>query len=282
MSEYTFIRSDAELRSYLNRLRDRGVSELAVDFEGEFNLHVYGERLCLLQLAHPDEEAVVDPFTTSTEAIRELLEDHSTRKITYDSSSDRLLLAKSRGLRMVSIQDLRPAVELLDFPKQDLGSVLEAALGQRPQGSKKRFQQYNWTRRPLDADAVEYALRDVRHLAELRDELLKRLEAEGLLDDYLAENERLESIEPKLNRKPGVFRSASHKRLTREQQREFQRLYDIRDRHARELDLPPNTVVANKELFALARGAMDASSITGNRRVPAERLERIRTEMKGR
>ena len=279
MADYTSVSSDAELASFLTRLRDRGVSEVAVDFEGEFNLHVYGERLCLLQIAHPDEEAVVDPFTTSNEALRGFLEDPQIRKITYDSSSDRLLLAKSRGLRLVSIQDLRPAVELLEFPKRDLGSVLETALGQRPAGSKKRFQQYNWTRRPLDPAAVEYALRDVRHLAELRDELFARLDKEGLLDEYRAENERLESIEPNLNRKPGVFRSAAHKRLSPEQKREFQRLYDIRDRHARELDLPPNTVVANKELFALARGAMDVSAITGNRRVPAERLERIRKEM---
>lgn len=279
MADYTSVSSDAELAPFLTRLRDRGVSEVAVDFEGEFNLHVYGERLCLLQIAHPDEEAVVDPFTTSNEALRGFLEDPQIRKITYDSSSDRLLLAKSRGLRLVSIQDLRPAVELLEFPKRDLGSVLETALGHRPAGSKKRFQQYNWTRRPLDPAAVEYALRDVRHLAALRDELFARLDKEGLLDEYRAENERLESIEPNLNRKPGVFRSATHKRLSPEQKREFQRLYDIRDRHARELDLPPNTVVANKELFALARGAMHASAITGNRRVPAERLERIRKEM---
>lgn len=279
MPDYTSIRTDAELRGYLDRLRERGVRELAIDFEGEFNLHVYGERLCLLQIAHAEEEAVVDPFTTSTEAIRELLEDHEIRKITYDSSSDRLLLAKSRGLRMVSIQDLRPAVDMLEFPKRDLGSVLETALGRRSQGSKKRFQQYNWTRRPLDPAAVEYALRDVQHLAALRDELISRLDAAGMLDEYYAENERLESIEPKLNRKPGVFRSASHKRLSPEQKREFQRLYDIRDRHARELDLPPNTVVANRELFALARGAMDAAGITGNRRIPSDRLERIREEM---
>ncbi|MFW5743689.1 MAG: HRDC domain-containing protein [Spirochaetota bacterium] len=279
MADYTSVGSDAELASFLTRLRDRGVSEVAVDFEGEFNLHVYGERLCLLQIAHPDEEAVVDPFTTSNEALRGFLEDSQIRKITYDSSSDRLLLAKSRGLRLVSIEDLRPAVELLEFPKRDLGSVLETALGHRPAGSKKRFQQYNWTRRPLDPAAVEYALRDVRHLAALRDELFARLDKQGLLDEYRAENERLESIEPNLNRKPGVFRSAAHKRLSPEQKREFQRLYEIRDRHARDLDLPPNTVVANKELFALARGAMDVSSITGNRRVPAERLERIRKEM---
>ncbi|MFW6260863.1 MAG: HRDC domain-containing protein [Spirochaetota bacterium] len=279
MADYTSVGSDAELASFLTRLRDRGVSEVAVDFEGEFNLHVYGERLCLLQIAHPDEEAVVDPFTTSNEALRGFLEDSQIRKITYDSSSDRLLLAKSRGLRLVSIEDLRPAVELLEFPKRDLGSVLETALGHRPAGSKKRFQQYNWTRRPLDPAAVEYALRDVRHLAALRDELFARLDKQGLIDEYRAENERLESIEPNLNRKPGVFRSAAHKRLSPEQKREFQRLYDIRDRHARDLDLPPNTVVANKELFALARGAMDVSAITGNRRVPAERLERIRKEM---
>jgi ribonuclease D len=279
MSDYTFVQTDTEFRSYLDRLRSRGTQEIAFDLEGEFNLHVYGERFCLLQLFDGEEEVVVDPFTVSADAIRLLLENPDIAKITYDSSSDRLLLAKAHAMRLVSIVDLRPAVELLELPKRDLGSVLESLLGESPQGSKKRFQQYNWTRRPIDPAAIEYALRDVRHLFPLRDALFARLEEQGLLDDYHRENDRLQASEPDVNRKPGLFRSGTHRHLNRDQKQEFQRLYDIRDRHARELDLPPNTVVANKELFALARGAMRPRQITGNRRVPPDTLDRIRREM---
>lgn len=279
MAEFTHVRSDAELAAYLGRLESRAVREIAFDIEGEFNLHVYGERLCLLQIFDGEEEVVIDPFSTSADALRDLLESERVAKITYDSSSDRLLLAKTKGLRLTSIVDLRPAVDLLEFERRDLGSVIEEALGHGSEGSKKRFQQYNWTRRPIDPRAIEYALRDVRYLIPLRDALFARLEEAGLRGAYEEENDRLQATEPKLNRKPGVFRSNQFKRMSRDEQAAFGRLYDIRDRYARELDLPPNTVVANKALFAIARGSMSPAEIEGNRAVPTETIARIRREM---
>ena len=38
-----------------------GAPELAVDFEGEWNCHRYGNYLCLIQVADADEAAAIDP-----------------------------------------------------------------------------------------------------------------------------------------------------------------------------------------------------------------------------
>ncbi len=278
MSEFRYIKTDEQFGDYLARLSARGVDTVAADIEGEFNLHVYGERFCLLQLYDGHEQVVVDPFTVSADAIRKLLENPDLAKVTYDSASDRLLLAKSHGIAMAGIVDLRPAVELLEFPKQGLDSVIRATIGGTESRSKKKYQQYNWTRRPLDRGAIEYALEDVLHLFAVRDILFEQLRAADLMHTYEEENARRQARVPDLNRKPGVFRTERHRRLTREQKLEFERLHAIRDRHARELDLPPNTVVKNDDLFDLATGRITPDQIGGNRRVPEKRLGRIQSE----
>lgn len=279
MSTYTYVQNDAQFAACLERMRARGVQAIAMDLEGEFNLHVYGERLCLLQLFDGEEEVVVDPFTTSVPAIGELLESPAIEKITYDSASDRLLLAKAHGIAVRSIVDLKPAVEILELEKQDLKSVLAEMLNIRDAGSKKKFQQYNWTRRPIDPEALAYAARDVRHLFDLRDALFAKLEAAGAMEEYLEENRRRQEREPDIHREPGVFRSNRFRRLRRGEKQEFRRLFDIRDRFARELDLPPNSVVANNDLFALAVGQITPSDLRGHRRLPDRVLRAVQGEM---
>ena len=278
MSDYTYIRDNAGFSSYRDRLRERAVTSIALDIEGEFNLHVYGERFCLLQLSDGKEEAVVDPVTVSAPMLGEFLEDRSLLKITFDSSSDRVLLAKTHGIVMNSILDLKPAVEILEYPRQDLSSVLESTLGVSESGSKKRFQQYNWTRRPIDPEAIEYALRDVRYLVPLKDALLERLAAARQLDRYILENLKRQDRPPEVDRKPGTLRSARFKRLRAEQQRTLETLHEIRERYAKELDLPPNSVIPNDDLFALATGRLEVSRIRGGSRVPERTLEEIRRE----
>mgnify|MGYP006292668193 FL=1 len=278
MTSYRYIDSDAELTAYRRSLQDRGVSVIALDIEGEFNLHVYGERFCLLQLFDGKEEVVVDPLGISTDSLKALFENRDLLKIIYDSASDRLLLAKTHGILMNSILDLRPAAELLEFPKKDLKSVLQDSLGLEEGGSKKRYQHYNWTLRPIDPGAIEYAIQDVRHLFALKDVLLEKLANNKLLDTYILENLKRQDQEPDVNRQPGILRSGRFKRLSATQQQEFQRLYDIRDRYARQLDLPPNTVVANNDLFSLVAGKLSAESLRGNRRIPDPVLRAIKEE----
>jgi ribonuclease D len=279
MNEYTYIDSDKALIDYRKGLKDNGITSVALDIEGEFNLHVYGERFCLLQLYDGQQEVAVDPLAVSRDLLKSILEDRDLLKITYDCASDRVLLAKSHGIVMNSILDLRPAVEILDFEKQDLASVLDAALGIQEPGSKKRFQQYNWTRRPIESDAIAYAMQDVRHLFALKDALLEKLVRTGQLEAYILENLKRQDRTPDVDRKPGVFRSGRHKRLSRGQKQDFQRIHDIRDRYARELDLPPDTVLANKDLFALVTGEIEIDDVRGNRRVPPEKLEALKREV---
>ena len=281
MDDYTVIEQDQQFVAFRKRLEARAVRSVAMDLEAEFNLHVYGERFCLLQLYDGTEEAVIDPFSTSIDLIKAFLEDEGLQKITYDSASDRLLLAKAHGVAVNAILDLKPAVEILGFERQDLRSVLAETLGVNEAGSKKRFQRYNWTRRPLDPDAVRYAVRDVRYLFALKDVLFGMLSRDDLMDRYLTENRRRQERLPDVNRKPGLFRSSRYQRLNPGQRQELKRIYDIRERYARELDLPPNTVLANTDLFALVSGQIGPADLRTGRRVPDRVFRALKREISG-
>lgn len=300
MSDYQHITEDGVFEEFLDSLSggdtttapptdgdlppDETIGEaelrpVAADIEAELNLHHYGERFCLLQLYDGRRAAIVDPLSVSVERIKAFLESRRVPKLFYDAASDRTLLYKTHRILLRGTVDLKVAVELLEMKKQGLDSVLESTLGLEPPASKKKYQQYDWTRRPIRREAIEYALRDVLYLYRLRDELFRRLAEQGLSREFVEENARRDAIVPDLNRKPGVLRSRRYERLSKRRQREFARLYDIRERYAERLDLPPNSVLSNNDLFAVAAEKLSFADLRPNRRVPPAEFDAMRREM---
>ncbi|TFH04147.1 MAG: ribonuclease D, partial [Spirochaetales bacterium] len=163
MPDYKTIANDGALDHYESDLKKRGVFEIGMDFEGEFNVHEYGERLCLIQVFDGTDAVIIDPFGLSGERLTSFLENRNILKIMYDAMGDQSLVSKQFGAKILSIQDLKPAVEILGLEKQDLGSVLQSRL-QVEVLNKRRYQMYNWTTRPVAPDALAYALSDVLHL----------------------------------------------------------------------------------------------------------------------
>ena len=50
MYKYNTIDSDEKLKQYIEYLKKNNLLSIGMDFEGEFNLHIYGEHLCLIQI----------------------------------------------------------------------------------------------------------------------------------------------------------------------------------------------------------------------------------------
>ncbi|MDC7242165.1 MAG: 3'-5' exonuclease, partial [Spirochaetales bacterium] len=196
--KYHYLDNDRDLTAWLDSLKSREISRVAVDLEGEFNLHCYGEHLCLVQIFDSTEFALIDPLKVRISLIRDFFEDPGIAKIMYDCSGDRTLLFRKYGIAVKNIEDLLPAVELLDLEKMNLGFVLSHFLGVEPK-AKKKFQRYNWLRRPIQSDALEYALEDVTYLFDLKPALLKEVTALNLLDEYERRNEEVQNREIQLN-----------------------------------------------------------------------------------
>ncbi|POR01028.1 hypothetical protein AU468_09180 [Alkalispirochaeta sphaeroplastigenens] len=267
--EYRYIDSDKLFSSYREDLARRSVETVAIDLEAEFNLHVYGEHFCLLQIFDGHQEALVDPRAVSMDLLRAFLEDRNLLKITYDSASDRALLFRTQNIRMRGILDLRPAVELLKFGKQGLSAVLEETLGIVPAGGKKKYQQYNWMRRPLDPGAIVYALEDVRHLFALQQHLFALLQEKGLLERYILENLKVQDQDPQTGRRPGFLRTRRFQNLSARDQAFLEAIYEVREGYARQENLPPDRMLPNRTLLDILEGRVSLDSLRPGRGVSA-------------
>jgi ribonuclease D len=50
MKDYAVIKNDNDINQFMKYLIKNSIELLAMDFESESNLHVYGEKLCLVQV----------------------------------------------------------------------------------------------------------------------------------------------------------------------------------------------------------------------------------------
>ena len=265
---YWYIDSAENLSRHLNGLRNARIDTVALDLEGESNLHQYGEMLCLIQMYDGKDAAIIDPFKTSMKPIKKFLEDRSIMKIMYDAAGDRAFLFKNCGIDLKSILDLQPAVSLLNFEKRDLSSVLTTTLKMDARKSKKKFQRHNWTRRPISSAAIEYAIEDVIYLFELKDRLLSEIIKSGLLDQFILKNLQVQNKPHIYNSQPKLFQSRRYINLTDREKRVFERLFEVRDRYAKIINYPPNSVLANDLLFELTTANITVREVGFTEKIP--------------
>ncbi len=276
---YKWINKRGDLQAYVESLKSDKCTSIALDLEGEFNLHVYGERLCLVQLYDGRDAVILDPLKIETDALKLLFEDEKLLKVMWDASSDMSLLVNGYDTTIKSVLDLRPAADVLDFPKKDYSSVLQSVLGIETK-TKKKFQRYNWLRRPIDPEALEYAVDDVLHIPALKDELLKRLYAAGELEEFYHRNLIVQNRN--YLRVPGQRhkKMKGYRYLKKPQQELLRRLFDLRDRHARRLDLPPHNVIPNPDLMQLSRRELSPEKLQFARRINTRDRQEITAELK--
>lgn len=275
---YRETKNKTELQDYVDNLKAEGRTTLALDLEGEFNLHVYGERLCLVQVYDGREVVIIDPLKIETEALKILFEAEELLKVMWDASSDISLLVNGYDTTIRNVLDLRPAADLLELPKKDYASVLKNLLGIETK-KKKKFQQYNWLRRPIDPEALEYAIGDVLHIPDLQQELLSRLKAAEQLEEFHRRSMIVQNRDYK--RTPGQrhTKMKGYKYLKRHEKELLRRIFYLRDKHARRLNMPPHNVIANPDLMALSRSNLHAGNLRFSRRIRENDRRRILQEL---
>lgn len=257
------LKTSQEVESYYSLLKKEEISTIAIDIEAEFNLHSYGEKLCLIQIYDGKREIVIDPIDLEPKNYRRFFDDKNILKIMFDAQGDKALLLRGYGIPVHSVFDLKPAVDLLPFEKRDLGSILNVVLDV-PLKNKKRFQQYNWQIRPIELLALEYAMDDVLFLFKVKEVLLRRLVEENLFDQFLLANYKIENkvFDPPI---PGILKKREFSSLGARQKDLFKKILAVREEAAKELDLPPNSVLPNRFLFDLMKNQKSLHFPYGNK-----------------
>lgn len=248
---YEFIEDDAALAELVESWRRSGLSSVAMDFEGEFNLHVYGEHLCLVQLFDGKRFYIVDALKVSGEALRRLLES-PVEKIMFDCMGDSALARRCHGIEIRNVYDLRVAAMALGF-KGGLSALIERSLNidVAGKGGKKRRQMSNWMTRPLKKEQIRYALDDVRHLFQLK----------RALTEELAGNPRLaKRVEAQMNHcarpshpdRPEWERAAGYSRMSHRTRVFLKNLFIARDEIARNRNRPASYLIDKKMVSDMA------------------------------
>ena len=180
------IRNTPELTHVCEALRQRGVA--AVDTEFVWS-RTYRPRLGLVQVGSAAGEGwAIDCLSGASPApLGDLLADDGTVKILHDAQQDLEHLVHYTHASPRNVFDTRLAAGFAGFPSTiGLQKLLEETLNV---GLPKTETLTDWCRRPLTDAQIEYALDDVRYLAELREDLLARASKLGTAD-YLAEELR--------------------------------------------------------------------------------------------
>ncbi len=155
-----------------------GSGVIALDTESN-SFHYYPEQLCLIQIASRYKIYIIDTIALHDLApLRDILADVSINKVIHGADYDIRSLDRHYGLHIHNLFDTSIAARFIGITQFGLAALIRDLLDITINKSK-RLQRANWGRRPLSAEALEYAATDVRHLLALREILDQRLRTLG-------------------------------------------------------------------------------------------------------
>jgi ribonuclease D len=236
----------------------------AVDIEAD-SLYHYFEKICLIQVSTATETFVIDPLAVrDLSPLAGIFADPSVEKVFHAAGYDLHSLRRDYDFVVRNLFDTHIAAQLLGYEQLGLGALMERLLGVLHSKGRQRD---DWSRRPLAPEQLEYAAMDTHHLLDLRDLLDAQLCGKGR-QEWAREEFNLSSTATQSDREfdPNGFRRIKgHRELSLRELAILRGLYLLRDRLAREMDLPPFKVINNSVLVDLSRRPPSNPSTLFNR-----------------
>lgn len=243
---YTILDRDDTIEKQCEKWEKK--DSISVDFECEYNLHIYGEHLCLIQVYDGEGFFLIDPrskLVTPSSLLRFF--SLKTEKLWFDIQGDASLIYKKYNAKISNAFDVRVPARLLGFDG-NLISLEKEFLGLDIQINKKKNQTANWLKRPLDRENIEYALLDVKYLFALKKALMLEIEKKGLQAEC---NSLLEKVRIVKEPKPGWKNISGWDRMNRTEKAYAKAIFVARDKIAKRFNVPPNRVLEKHTLLSL-------------------------------
>jgi ribonuclease D len=209
-------------------------------------------RLCLLQIAGPDDAVAVDPLAEDIDLtpILELMADASIVKVMHAARQDMEIFFHMTGDLPHPLFDTQVAAMVCGFGDQVGYEALIAKLTGARLDKSSRFT--DWAHRPLSESQLNYALGDVTHLRPAYEALRARVEEAGRM--HWIEEEIALLCDPAIYRFDPVeaWRRLKPKRTEPRYLAVLQAVAAWRKREAMTRDLPRNRVVRDEILLQIA------------------------------
>lgn len=209
-------------------------------------------RLCLIQLAGPDDELIVDPMASGLDLapFYGLMANQSVVKVFHAGRQDVEIVHSEAGLIPAPVFDTQVAAMVCGFGE----SVSYVTLVKRVIGvdidKSSRFT--DWSRRPLTEKQLVYALGDVTHLRGVYAYLKTEVEASGR-SDWLKE-EMATLLDPATydTDPDNAWRRLKLRVRNRKALGVLIELAAWRDRLAQTQDVPRNRIIRDEALYDIA------------------------------
>ena len=248
MIDFYFINTKEELRKVVQELRKE--QQIAVDLECENNLHHYGSYISLIQISTKTQNYIVDVLALKEiKPLCTVLEDDNILKVFHDVDFDFRILNKQFDCHPKRVFDTKIASLFLGEESVGLGSLLEKYFKIK---KEKKFQKVDWTKRPLSAEQLSYAVNDTAHLLQLKKILVKKLRDKHKLEWVVQECKALDVGDYPLNEQKYLDVKGARS-LNPRQLAVLHALFNERKKMAQKVDKPFFKIFGNKQLVAFAQ-----------------------------
>src|ERR1700753_738181 len=231
----------------------------------------YWPKLCLIQIAIPGAEAIIDPLADGIDLqpFYDLLKRTDIVKVLHAARQDIEIFAQQGGVIPEPLFDTQIAAMVCGFGDAASYETLARKLAKVEIDKSARYS--DWSHRPLNKRQLEYAMADVTHLRTIYENMTAQLTRTGRMSWVAEEIEAL--------RDPALYRldpKQAWKRLKpRTSNKRFlamlSSLAEWREREAQARDIPRGRVLKDEALTEIAAHPPEN----------AEALERIRAVPKG-
>lgn len=217
-------------------------------------------RLCVIQLAGPGEEAIVDPLAPGIDLapFYGLMADERVVKVFHAARQDLEIVWTQAQLIPHPIFDTQIAAMVCGFGESvSYVSLVKQIVGHNLDKTS-RFT--DWARRPLSERQLAYALADVTHLRDIYRRLKGELETTGRvrwLDQEMAELTNPETYE---TRPEDAWRRLKLRVKNRKGLAVLIELAAWRERLAQSQNVPRNRILRDEALYDIANNAPTETS----------------------
>ena len=243
------IKTTSELREFCERLAQHEFVTVDTEFIRE---QTFWPKLCLIQLASPSDEAIVDPLEPGVDLapFYELMANESVVKVFHAARQDLEIVWTQARLIPHPIFDTQVAAMVCGFGESVSYVSLVKQITGRDIDKSSRFT--DWARRPLTEKQLVYALGDVTYLRDVYQRLKSELESTGRLRWLDEEMASLTEVRTYQSSPEDAWRRLKLRVKNRRSLAVLMELAAWRERAAQGQDVPRNRILRDEALYDIA------------------------------
>jgi ribonuclease D len=236
----------------------------------------YWPKLCVIQMASPEEAVIVDAMAPDVDLAPffKLMKNEGVIKVFHAARQDIEIVYHRGGLIPHPVFDTQVAAMVCGFGD----SVSYEQLVQRLTGARldKSSRFTDWSRRPLTAKQVDYALADVTHLREVYQALAGRLVEQSRADWVREEMEVLTSPETYQLEPASAWKRLKLRVKKPVELAILKELAAWRESEAQARDVPRSRVIKDDAIYEIAQQQPTTTTALGQLRTVPKGFERSR------